>query len=401
MLTLQRFTGINNVQPAERLRPDAGKKLTALAEAMNVDIGQSLELLRRQGYSEASNVCHKNVWNGMAFQLATTAGGDLVSIIEGNETTLYPSLGVARVWYCNWEDGRTAFSNGSINGVVAADGLSCYQWGVPVPVSEGAGSAVAGGLYAGDYRWSITYQRLSDGLEGGPIYSSPITLGANSGLELDGLPQDDLYRIRVYLTSHNGGVARFAGSTLTDAFTFTGLNKDLVLECPTEHIQPAPVGTLSCQWRGSALVAVGPNVFGSKHARPEHFDLDDFVPFSGDVTLLQPVESGVFVGTTKELCFLAGDVWTKLALKRHIAEGCVLGSGVTVPGELLKRGDGVGAGPCMVAICGGILVAGFQDGGISKLTEGVYKTTATEVAAAFRIREDGGDRIPQYIALPQ
>lgn len=89
-------------------------------------------------------------------------------------TSLHPSLGVARVWYCNLPDGRTAFTNGLIHGIT--DGRSASGWGVPVPQLFGASTQVAGKLPRGEYRYALTYTRLADGLEGGAVYSAPLTL---------------------------------------------------------------------------------------------------------------------------------------------------------------------------------------------------------------------------------
>lgn len=401
MLTLKRFTGINNVTPPERLEPSTREQSTPLAEALNVDVGNDRELLRRQGFAQASSVCHKNVWEGEGFTLATTNGGDLVSIVGDSVTVVAASLGASRVWYANWADGRTAFSNGAIAGIVTAGGASSTPWGVPLPETVGTGQQVAGGLFAGTYRWAIAYQRLSDLLVGGLEYSSPLDLGADAGLSLTGLPQLAGYRIKVYLTSHNGAVARLAGSTDTDSFTFSGANTDLVLEAETDHVYPAPVGTVHAQWRGRSLIGQGSALWASLYLRPEHFKLsDDFKVMRGNITMIQPVESGVFVGTDQELCFLRGDQWGTLAYRPLLSRPVVRGSGVTVPGEYLKRADGTaGAGACMLAICGGHIVAGYPDGDAAVLTKDVYRTDAQEVAAAFRLRP--GSEIPQYVAIAQ
>jgi hypothetical protein len=75
--------------------------------------------------------------------------------------------------------------------------------------------------------------------------------------------------------------------------------------------------------------------------------------------------------------------------------GVVLGSGVTMDAANIKGGS---AGTAMLAIAaGGYLYAGFNGGAAVNLTDGIYTTGATEVAAAFRMERG----IPQYIAIPQ
>ena len=129
MLTFEKFSGINNVQPSHRLGD------SELTEALNVDIGLSGELSRRAGFVEISDVCHKNLFQADGYMLAT-ANGDLVAIHpSGEHHTIYPSLGPDRVWYCSLPDGRTTFSNGLINGVT--DGKAGQPWGVAAPVHAG------------------------------------------------------------------------------------------------------------------------------------------------------------------------------------------------------------------------------------------------------------------------
>lgn len=391
MLTFEKFSGINNVLLSHRLGEDA------LTVATNVDIGLTGEINRRAGYAETLGTCHKNLHQADGFLLSTVDGGDLIAMdaAGGNRVMLSPSLGPSRVWYCNLPDGRTTFSNGLINGIT--DGTTATTWGVPVPPSLGALTPVAGELFPGDYQYQLTYVRLADGLEGGSIYSNPEPV-PDGGVLLTGLPMLDGHKINVYLTSHNGEQAYLAGSTFTSSFSYLGKNDALVLPCRTDNLRPAPAGTVTAFWRGRVLVAVGPVLYASKTNGWESFDFRrDFKQFSAPITLIQPVDGGVFVGTEQELAFLAGAEFDKLAYVRVLDGPTVLGSGVAVRGELVQRGQGAGQGAAMVCIAGRGIVAGFSDGGIARMTEGRYATDVTEVAATFRMVNGA----PQYLAVPQ
>jgi hypothetical protein len=391
MLTFESFTGLNNILPLHRLGP------TELSAALNVDIGRTGELTRRSGYSVAVDSCHKNLWQANGFMLATVDGGDLVAISpSGARTILYFSLGSSRVWYCNLPDGRTAWSNGLICGIT--DGTTNTTWGVPVPLGAGAASDTHGQLDNGTYLHQITYVRLSDGLEGGPCYAAPIEI-AQGGISLVGLPVLHGHAINVYLTSANGETAHLAGRTESGSFSYTGKNDALMLPCRTDFTAPAPAGTVSAFWRGRVLVAVGSVLYASRTNQHETFDLRrDFKQFTAPITLVQPVDGGVFVGTTEELAFLAGTEFDKLVFMPVLDGPVVLGSGVAVQGQHIQRGDGTGQGPAMICIANGGIVAGFSDGGIFLLTEGRYRTQVTEVSATFRILPGGA---PQYLAVPQ
>lgn len=394
MLTFKKFKGINNEEPTERLGTDE------LSQATNVDVGIDGEVRRRLGYTLATAGCHHNVWQADGFVLATiNAEGDLANL--DTNTVLHASVSHSpRMWYVNLPDGRTAYSNGLINGIVSSSART--TWGVPTPTSIGAAADTAGSLHPGDYRYQITHVRLTDGREGAPLYSAPITVSLG-GISLSGLPILTGHKTNVYLTSHNGSSARLAGSTLTSTFSYTGKNDALVLDCMTDHLSPMPAGKLLAFWRGRALVAVGSVLYASKPFNQELVDLRrDFKQFPDDITLVQPVDGGVFVGTTTELAFLAGNEWDKLSYTRVIAGRVVLGSGVTAPGEFIKRAEvsgmpKFGDGVAMICIADGHIVAGFGDGGVVRMTQGRYRTTLTEVAATFRMRGD----IPQYIAIGQ
>lgn len=393
MLTFEKFSGLNNVLPSHRLTPDPKSGVTPLAAATNVDVGMDGELSRRAGYSELLDTCHKNLHQANGFLLATVDGGDLTAMdaTGANRVTLYPSLGVNRVWYCNLPDGRTAFSNGLIRGIT--DGSTVTTFGVPIPSSLGALTPVSGDLFQGDYRYQLTYVRLSDGLEGGPAYSEPVAV-PDGGIVLTGLPELAGHKINVYLTSHNGEHAFLAGSTTNAAFSFTGKNDKLILPCRTDFMYPAPAGSIMAFYGARVLIAVGPVLYASRPNGWELFDIRrDFKQFTDDITLIQPVDDGIYVGTTTELAFLAGAEFDKMTYRQVVAGRVVLGSGVSVRGDLVQGGQGA----AMLCIADGVICAGFNGGNLVRMTEGRYSTDVAEVSATFRMV----NRIPQYIAIPQ
>lgn len=388
MLTFEKFSGLNNVLPIDRLG-DA-----ELSQAVNVDIGLSGEVTRRAGYTEVSALCHKNIWQGKGFMLAT-CNGDLVKTVGGTQTVLYPSLGVSRVWYANLPDGRTTFTNGLINGIT--DGNTVTKWGVPLPGTVGAFTDIAGALFPGKYQYQVSYVRLADGQEGGTTHAAPIDI-VEGGLFLSGLPTLAGHKINVYLTGADGDKAYLAGSTLSGAFSYIGKNDALTLPVRTEFLYPAPVGTITAVWRDRLLVAVGGVLYASMPHMPELFNLSrDFKQFPDDITLVQGVDDGLYIGTTTELAFLPGAEFDKLQYRQVIAGPVVLGSGVEVPGDKILVGQQTGDEPAMICIADQVLVAGFKGGVTTRLSEGTYRTSATEVAATFRVQAG----IPQYIAVPQ
>lgn len=389
MLTFDNFTGINNVLPPERLGE------SQLTEAINIDLGLSGELCRRDGYSLAFAGSHLNLWQASDYLLATVAG-DLTAIHpDGRRIVVRAGLGDARLWYCSLPDGRTAFANGQACGIT--DGATATPWGVPTPTAIGILADVDGALMPGEYQYQLTYVRLADGLEGAPLAAPPVRI-EQGGLVLTGLPVLAGYAINVYLTSQHGGTPYLAGQTGNGLFSFIGKNDTLTLPCRTEHLAPAPSGTLSAFWRGRVLLADGNLLLASRTNQWEAFDLRrDFKQFTAPITLIQPVDDGIYVGTERELTFLAGVEFDKLAFQPALTGRVVLGSGAAVRGERIRLGTGTGNGSAMICIAAGGLVAGFNQGAVVLLSEGVYATDVREVAATFRMVNG----IPQYLAVPQ
>ena len=388
------FTGINNVQPSERLGE------SDLAQADNVDVGLSGEVFRRQGYATLDAATPVDWLHERQNCTLVVSGGALfaISLDGATKTALLTdaSLSGRRMWFVDLPDGRTAFANGLLTGIT--DGATVTGWGVPAPASVGAATSVAGQLDPGAYQWQITHVRTSDGLESGAAFSTtPISL-PDGGILLTGLPVLAGHRINVYLTGANGDKAFYAGTTLTASFSYLGKTSALTLPCHTEHLSPAPKGTICATWRGRALLAEGNVLHASRPHQPELFDLKrDFKQFTAPITMVQPVDDGIWVGTTKELAFLAGTQFDALQFTPRDVGPVVLGSGVSAPGEYVAQGQGTGQGEAMLCIAGGRIVSGFNGGLLLNVTRERYKTDAAEVCATFRIT--GG--IPQYVAIPR
>ena len=387
MLTFESFTGINNVLPERRM---SGADLIT---ALDVNIGLTGEITRRYGFTEASDTCHKNIWQSAGFMLATQ-GSELVALHPGGaRNVIDPAIGHSRIWYCNLPDGRTTYTNGLIQGVT--DGVTGVDRTVRAPDSLGAPDVAFGDMFPGQYRYHLTSVRLADGAESPAISSEPIAI--NGGIRLENLPVRVGHAINVYLSGQDGEGAYLAGSTTGSTFEWGGANHDLVLPCRTVGAQPFPVGTITAYWRGRVLTAVGDVLWASRPMAPHLADWRDFKPMGASITAIQPVDGGIYVGTDNDLIWLAGDTFDQLAFMPTKRGPVVLGSGIAAPGDRLKLGDGTGGGAAMLCIAGGEIVAGFNGGQTSSLTGDRYKTTATEVCATFR-EVDG---IPQYMAVPQ
>ena len=361
------FRGINNVSESTALKPGE------FSAATNVIIGTSGKLSTRPARTlvATGTAASPRRWLGQVIALLDS---DLVAMSEAGavQRVVYPSLGYTRVWYAQLPDGRLAFSNGLINGLVSPGGVA-VAWGVPTPVDAGFG--VAGGT-----RYHVTYVRSSDGLEGPPTYSTDLIDPATS---IVGLPQLAGHTINVYFAPY-GEAAFYAGSTPSD--TFLKPAGELGAQFIGSGLGAPSVGTQLTVWRSRVLIADGSVLWATKPLQPELCDLtQDFVQMPAPITLLYGADNGIFVGTTQATYFLTGDTFGQLAL-RMIAPGpATLGSIVEIDASGLSdkvRPEGVlRVGVCIIngSIC---MLAG---GSVVPLTSSAYRRTMTEVYATARL----------------
>src|SRR5690606_11148816 len=101
--------------------------------------------------------------------------------------------------------------------------------------------------------------------------------------------------------------------------------------------EPAPAVSCLAEWGGRALVAVDNVLYASLPNNPELFNVRrDFKQFIDPITTVVPVDDGIYVGTEKELAFLSGAQFDNLAYRKVVDGAVLLGSGVSVRGELVK-----------------------------------------------------------------
>jgi hypothetical protein len=247
---------------------------------------------------------------------------------DGARHVIHPALG-SGVWYCDLPDGRTTYSNGLIHGVT--DGRAGVERSVALPESLGLPDQCFGALHPGQYRYTLSFVRLADRLEGPAISSEPLML-AQGGLRLDGLPELEGHAVNVYLSGKDGEGAYLAGTALGPSFEFTGDNTALVLPCRTLGPSPSrwersqPSGAGGCWWRRAMCCGL------RAPWRPTWQTGATSSALAAPITAIVPVEDGVYVGTEQDLVFLAGTEWEQLAYVPTKRGPVVLGSGVRRPG---------------------------------------------------------------------
>lgn len=375
MIAFKQFLGINNVEDPTRLEPGE------MAAAMNVDIDGTLISRRGRALRKAGGA--HSLYEAPFGLLAVVDNDLLLLAADGTELrTVYETIGYTRVWYADLPDGRVAFSNGLISGLATASETT--PWGLPIPLDPGVG-------IPGDTPYMVTYQRSSDGRESAPTYG---TVSIDTTQAIIGLPALAGYVINVYLAPY--GEAMFlAGSTATDTWTPTG--DALGPQFVGGVVDVPPVGTILAPWHGRMLIADGTTLWATRPLQPDLCDRTrDFVQFEHPITLLYGTGSGLFVGTTQALHFLAGgDIGTEMQLRTITRAPVTKGSAVEIDTAHLKAEVRPG-GRAAMCIVDGVLTLIFGDGQAAPLTANRYRRELGEVWATTRMR----DGTLQYLASP-
>jgi hypothetical protein len=160
-----------------------------------------------------------------------------------------------------------------------------------------------------------------------------------------------------------------------------------------------PQATLIAQYSGRIYMAYERTIWVTELYNYSLVDkTKNFLQFEDNITLLMPVQDGIFVGTEGGLVFLKG-VFGKMSYNQINSDPVLRGSGTYVPVELVhpqaKNGPlPTGEAAVFMAACG--ICAGFDGGSCYNLTyDRVMFPGATSAAALFR-QQDGANT---YVAV--
>lgn len=376
-LQFKAFKGLRNDTDQERFGPED------LAVAQNVDIDSTGRIARRAGQTE--------VYNGNAHSLFATADARRAYFVESNAlkelstayaaTTLRSGLTAARMRYLEVA-GRVYYSNAYETGVID-NGLS-RSWGLVPPLNPGVATASGGNLPDGVYQYTLTYIR-KDGQESGAPLARKVTV-TEGGITWASLPvsaDPDVTHKMLYLSTADGEVL-YRAVTLTNATTtaaYAGDGTDLQVPLDTQFMQEAPTGQVLAYWRGHVFVAVGNIVFVSEPYGYELFDLRNYLPFPTRVTLICPVDDGIYFADEGGHWFATGEP-KAMALSQKTEYGAIPDTLRPVRPEIF--GDGSTQGAVAIWTTPEGIIAGRNGGVLTNLSKQYTHPAAVNGASLFR-----------------
>lgn len=332
------FKGMNNLA-ADHALPKGSKEdpRAAVRNAVNADIDNAGKWRRRKGCVKRYNsVAMKD---GFSCSLGTfdVELGILKRIDTDTWTSTYLIGGITGYTFAFHEfNGSVFFSDGTKTAKIT--GNTVTGWGMnnpPAPVVY-TGTGIFG---AGLYMCALTYVDAL-GNESGASDISRITASDNSSFVFINLPspQDrQVVATRIYLSTANGNVLYQCAEVANGVSTATILlDYDGGKELQTGFLTKPPAGQIIREFNGRMLIAFGPYLYVTE---PYSNDLvsqlsKDKLYFGEDITVLEPVDDGVWVVAGKTY-FQSGTEIIGSQQLTKLDYGAALGTGQQIPNSKL------------------------------------------------------------------
>lgn len=301
-MKIERFTGINNRQPIDRMKPDEGGGMP-VRDAVNVDLSSVGTLQSRQGFTPVieQSACRS------AFSVddtgALVAVGDELHRFDGSTLTKVDDLGsaFARV-ACVKTPLGVVWSDGYVTRLVKnwVSGRLLPADPNPLPVVS---VASGGSLPAGTYGVSFC-SVLPDGRRSAMSYPMTLDLIENSRITVNVGTQPN--PVQVFVSAPNGSVLYSQGQVSSGALSVAlhdaggePVRYEMEVELPPARILAQRNGRLFSS-SGSMVYYTQPWSFLS---RP----MSDYIQLPDEVCLLAAVDAGLFIATATKTWFLAGE----------------------------------------------------------------------------------------------
>ena len=340
-LVLGPFTvGIDNVSP------DTALPKGAVRDAVNGNFNRTGQFESRAGFElamAASNV--HSLWTSPSGMTLCGNGAALCRVTvddlgDLHLTQIAVTGSAAPFSFCELMTG-ILYTNPAGTGIIDRGG-AVSEIAPQTPPTPAATPVHNGGLSAGAYGIAVSVQRAQESA------LSPITfidVDAGGGIRLDFAANSG--NKLVYRTTANGDVLYLAASLPEAITTYTLGNSEVGRVAETRNLAPLLGGQIIRYWRGRVLLACGNAIYISEPMRYGLYSpRDGFVQFASRVTMMEPVDGGIFVGNQQGVVFLSGSKPSEWSIDSTSALPPFEGSGSLVPaaifgGDIGKSGDNV------------------------------------------------------------
>ncbi len=357
----------------------------AVRSAVNVDIDRAGRFKRRDGYvRRVSTPGLHSLYYAVQRGWTLVAHNRNLTRIDPNTyagTFLADMRSTTPVSYTEY-NGNIYYTNNSVLGWVPSDSETARAVGVPTPGRPSVAPTTLGGMTAGTY--GVAVSAVDDrGEESGLSDVATVKLDVTGGIALAGVTPPSGGRIYVYTTSADGDILRFAGSGTQVTDNPSGGPPS------TKHLRPLPAGDFVC-WHGGRLYTAEYGVLRFSEALRPHLYNPAYgaIPFSGQISFVEAVSDGMYVGDDRGVWFLAGVDPSKFELRRVSSCRAVMRSSIMLPPEHLPSDQVKTDVPVAVWLSTSGYVVGMPGGATVELQPDRIKVPSGMAGrSAFLLRE--------------
>ena len=377
--SLYPIVGMNTVSRFDQLTKSDrtnGRKVH-VRDAVNVDLDDG-KIEMRKGARQVSDKPLQYLWTSPLHNDTFGVLDGAWVLVNRSDWSLTPltTLGHGPVAHCVLN--QSVLVSGD-SGLWRYDGTDARRFTLPRPPAP-ALMAIPGSLAHGTWSVAITWLNA----QGEESARSRATQLDASGLRVTlPLPLDQqVTRVRIYVSNWNDGALRLAeelpAAITTVDFPLLGTPGQ---DAPPSHLEPMPGGHFLAQWGGRLVTASGRTLrFSQPLDYARHDPRHDFVQLPQRIRFVVALGTGIWVGQSDHVVFLAGSGPNEMQVMRKAARPPFPGSAVMLDAELVGEAS-AGGRQCALWMSDNGYVLGTETGEIVELHAGVLSGLEANRAA--------------------
>lgn len=360
--------------------PDYAVPAEALRNAVDVDLGRDGRVRRRKGYARIVDVVAPHSLYSCSVGTFFAARDTLYRLNDDNTTTaLLTDLTGTRIAYEYFND-VVYLSDGVVTKKLLS-GLVAMDWGIPRPAATPVINPTSGTLYPGTFTAAVSFiNALGEESPLGPI--AQITTNTTGGFVISGFPNAtsaDITHVRLYFSGSGSTTLYHIADVAIGTSTYAISERtDTGKAANTRVFVAPPAASIIRHHHGRMFFAVGNLVH---YTEPYAFNWIDpvknFWEFDAPVTLLEPVESGLYIAAGSTYFYRFKDPDDAVVTKIFNYDAIPYAS------TKLPHNEGV-----MWQSTRGTIMAG-QDGNVKNIQEERAAADTAETGAALLREMDG------------
>lgn len=295
------FRGINNRLPPTSLNSKEGRWL---ADAVNVDIDNSGDILRRFGASRIAEVTAPHslfenllVRDSVLYRVTLPAYSEtMLRLLSTNDTMRYQRVG-EQLYMTNGVDYLRMDCDGNV-----------VPWGLPVPAAPTV-TPVPGELSAGLYTITVSYTSCSEEGPTSPYVQVELQHGLNGGVRVTLPPAvEGASHINVYVSGNGGAVPLLAQTVEVGEVNVDIVSIPTGREASSRVEAPLPAGTHLFEFNNRLCTVVGDTLYyGLPYRHGYYAPLTGRIAFNSPVTIAIGNQDGAYVATEDMTHFISGN----------------------------------------------------------------------------------------------